>query len=259
MGVTIFIFSMVCMMLPMKIMNTRRQAQAALEAVGEDLSKYSYVQSKLEKADASALPQGAEALDGFTRYFADGAAKAYLSAVVESKVNTKAFQNLRAEDSLILEDGETIDLVIEYDIDMPFPVLMLSHIPQSVRCRRRAWIGKAGKDYGEGGTGTEESDEVVYVGKGSTRYHRSRNCHYLSNRLTAVALEAGKTYSNADGKHYKPCNVCAKHVKAGDTVYLMPSGQSYHSERECRAIIAYVRTVKLTEVEHLGACSYCSS
>ena len=36
------------------------------------------------------------------------------------------------------------------------------------------------------GMGDGEEDEIVYIGKNSTRYHRLRTCHYLYNDLKAV-------------------------------------------------------------------------
>jgi len=52
------------------------------------------------------------------------------------------------------------------------------------------------------------------------------------------------------------CPVCARAVTAG-TVYIMPSGSAYHRDPACRAIRAYVRAVRLSEVRSLGPCSYC--
>ena len=43
MCLTLFIFASTCLILPMKIMNTERRIQAALEGVGEDLSQYAYL------------------------------------------------------------------------------------------------------------------------------------------------------------------------------------------------------------------------
>ena len=83
------------------------------------------------------------------------------------------------------------------------------------------------------------------------------SCHYLSNKLTAVAWESVSGKRNTDGSKYYPCASCAKNAGKGSTVYIMPSGGRYHTMQDCKAIMAYVRAVKLKEVKHLGACSYC--
>ncbi len=96
---------------------------------------------------------------------------------------------------------------------------------------------------------------MVYVGKGSTRYHRKRTCHYIYNDLRAVSRDELGSLRNQDGKKYYPCSRCGG--AGGNGCYIMPSGTSWHSSRDCSAIVAYVREVPLSEAEHLGACSYC--
>ena len=154
------------------------------------------------------------------------------------------------------EDGETLDLVMDYDISFPFPVLGLSSLHRTARSRRRSWIGREGR-YGEGAEDADEDERIVYVGKNSTRYHPDRNCHYLSNKLTAVSWESVSDKRNTDGSKYYPCSACAKGAGKGSTVYIMPSGGKYHTLQDCKAIMAYVRAVKRKEVKYLGACSYC--
>jgi len=169
--------------------------------------------------------------------------------------NCRAVTMMRSQ---ILEDGETFDLILDYEIQMPFPVLGLPAVRRTAHCRRRAWIGKAGKSYGADGRDEEDQDEMVYVGKNGTRYHRSRSCHYLSNDLTTVSFEAVGGLRNTSGGKYYACSVCGRSAGAGSMVHVMPSGSSFHTTKDCTAIIAYVRAVKLSEAEHLGACSYCS-
>ena len=70
------------------------------------------------------------------------------------------------------------------------------------------------------------------------------------------SVEAAKNARNAGGGRYHACPVCARAVTAG-TVYIMPSGSAYHRDPACRAIRAYVRAVRLSEVRSLGPCSYC--
>lgn len=255
MSLTLFIFAVVCLILPMKIMNTERKVQAALEKLGEDYSQYAYVEHALEKGKLSSVAGAGDFAKQFARQLVSGAARGYAQVQVSSYVDTEAMRQIRMLRSQILEDGETIDLVLDYEIRLPFPVLGLSALQRTARCKRRAWIGKAGKDYGGEGEQDGEEDPVVYIGKNSTRYHRSRNCHYLSNNLTEVARDRISGLRNDSGGRYYPCAVCGKDV--ADTVYIMPNGGSYHASKNCTAIVAYARAVRLSEVEHLGACSYC--
>ncbi len=253
-SLTLFIFASVCLILPMKIMTTERRIQAALEESAEELSRYAYLGSALEKGQDDLIGSADKADLDFCNILTESAGKSYVLANVEKRLDTASIISLNLTDSKIFTDGEYIDLILEYEIRFPFPVLRLPPLSRSARCRRRAWVGLKGKDY-DGSGGLKEDDPIVYVGKTSTRYHLKRTCHYLSNDLKAVSVdEVGDLRNNSGGK-YKPCAVCGK-IQA-QVVYIMPSGSSYHTDTECKAIISYVRAVRLSEVQYLGPCSYC--
>lgn len=251
---SLMVFAMVILMVPMKIMNTGRQMQARLENVNEELCRYAYVKYRLEQHDegaVSGLETPAPELAGMVL---GGAAIGYAQSRLLSGADTDRIRNVSMERSSVLEDGETIDLIFDYEIELPFPILAVSRLPQSVRSSRRAWIGRGGGGLG-GGEGEALDDPAVYVGKGSTRYHQSRSCHYLSNQFESVNRAEADTVRSLSGGRYYPCDLCG----AGDSqyVYIMPNGSRYHSQTQCRSIVAYVRSVRRSEVVHMGGCSYC--
>ena len=250
------IFASVCLMLPAKIMMTERKLQAGLEAAGEELSQYAYLLDSMERGNLDGIPGAGEAAKAFSKNAEAIAAPLYARSRALAYCDTANVSHVSMLGSSVREDGETLDLVMDYDISFPFPVLGLSSLHRTVRSRRRCWIGREGR-YGEGVENVDEDERIVYVGKNSTRYHPDRNCHYLSNKLTAVSWETVSDKRNTDGSKYYPCAACAKGVGKGSTVYIMPSGGKYHALQDCKAIMAYVRAVKLKEVKHLGACSYC--
>lgn len=253
-ALSLFIFAAVCMILPMKVLNTERKVQAALESVGEDFSRYAYIKKAAEESKYLSAAGTGDVAKGVCDYLVSGVAQGYALAQIGKHVDTSALRQMTMERTRILEDEEMIDLVLDYEIRFPFPVLGLPALSRTARCSRRAWTGLPGKDYdGEGKRGDE--DEIVYVGQNSTRYHRSRSCHYLANKLERVALADLEGKRNQSGSRYASCAVCGS--QAGAYVYIMPSGRSYHGSAACRAILAYVRAVRLSEVKHLGACSYC--
>ncbi len=257
-ALSLFLFAAVSLILPMKIMTTERRIQAGLESVGEDFSRYAYIQDALEDGKYISVPGADDFAKGFCRNLGAGVAEGYALARAKGHADTGNVISANMLRSSIREDGETFDLVMDYEIRMPFPVLGLSSISRTARSCRRAWIGKAGKDEGDDGNGNGEEDEIVYVGKDSTRYHRDRSCHYLSNSLTSVSYEAVGERRNESGKKYHACSVCGGSAGVGSVVYIMPSGTSFHTTKNCTAIIAYVRAVHLSEVSYLGPCSYCS-
>ena len=255
-SLSIFIFAMVCMMFPFRMMERQRQVQAALESVNENLCQYAYLEYMLMNGEE--LPREdsgwkEELLLGIV----NGAAREGAKVLAGEKFSHSGMKELSFDRSAFLEDGETAAFYLDYQMELPFSILGLDALSFSSGSIRRAWIGRDGKTRGEEDKAGEGSDQVVYVGKNSTRYHVSRECHYLSNRLQTVSEDSISEYRNQEGGKYYPCAVCGHRAGAGSKVYIMANGSRYHTDAQCSAITSYIRAVKLSEVEHLGACSYC--
>ncbi len=262
-GFTLFLFFMALMAAPLSVMDTRRQVQAGLEAEGERIAQYAYAAADFAEIGEPGLLTDRSRpglLTDLSRSgLLSGLSREAVCRTVENRVKTAEGTgravDFSAAKSRILEDGETIDLIVDYAIRLPFPVFFLDEIPQQARCIRRAWTGKDGLGAEGSGRGDEEN-EIVYMGKDGSRYHRSRTCHYLYNDLRAVSAAEVKDLRSQSGNRYRPCAVCGG--LGGTVAYVMPSGESYHFRKDCSSIAAYVRAVPLKSVEHLGACSYCS-
>lgn len=255
-ALSLFLFFMISLLAPMKVMNIHRQMQAALEAAGEDAARYAYVTYRMDQEkEVSGEDQSwkQEYIQGF-------ATKAAVLAGISYDLSRRSagypVEHINMMGSEIMNGDDDIDLIVRYEVRLPFSVFGLKSIRQTCRCRRRAWIGRKG-GRGDGDTTEGDSDIIVYIGRNATRYHQNRYCHYLYNDLQAVAKEDVGSLRNAGGGIYHPCSICGN-LNGRDTVYIMPSGNKYHTDPGCHSIIAYVQEVKLSEVEHLGGCSYCS-
>ncbi len=233
----LFLFAGAILMLPFRVLDVHRQVQAVGEHVSEEIGQAAYLSRYGDEES----------------FWNTAAACAYAETAVRLKLKDLPIHDLSLLRSSLLEDGETVDLVMDYQVRLPFSVLGLNSVKQTNRSFRRAWVGEDGKSGAQEG---EEDDVVVYVGKNSSRYHLSRTCHYLHNDLTAVAFGEVEYRRNESGGRYSPCARCG--ADAGATVYILPSGRHYHSSPSCSAIGAYVKAVWKSEVEYLGACSYCS-
>ena len=271
----LFLFAMYLLILPLRMMDTAREMQQVCESVCQDTVQLLYLRSLTKKEGADA--GGGEGTDGsggsgevspadveetVTDLRLEGALTGNavgLAAAAKARALVKDgyVVHLLSLRSNVLGDGETVRLTLDYDYRLPFSVFGLGSIHQSVTAVRRAWTGRTegGLTSASGGGGSEDS-ETVYVGKNSTRYHSSPSCHYLSNDLTAVSYASVSGERNSGGKKYHPCSRCAKGVTGG-TVYISPSGTSFHTTQSCSAITAYGRPVRKSEVAHLGPCSYC--
>ena len=262
----LFLFAMYLLILPLRMMDTSRIMQQACEEICQETVQLLYVQSLTDRKSAPAESgESAEAQEGALPPEAEKKRNAALTgnaagmaaaALGKSRAGDRYVVRLVSLKSSVLGDGETVTLTLDYDYRLPFSVFGLGSIHQRVTASRRAWIGRTEGGLSSGASGSEEEDEIVYVGKTSTRYHSSASCHYLSNSLTPLPFAAVSGERNSGGKRYQPCARCAKGVTGG-TVYIAPSGDVYHTSEGCSAIRAYARAVKKSEVSHLGPCSYC--
>ena len=200
----LFLFVSLALWTPVRMLDTQRQMQTALERNCEELSLYAYL----------------------------------------------------SEESWETED---VELATTYREKIPFFPGVLPALSLETASKRRKWIGYPGKWTGEQDGDFEEDDGevMVYVGKEMGRYHPDRNCHYISNTYEAVSLEDAMGMRDADGHRFTACESCASQIRDDGTVYVTPAGRHYHGSVDCSAMISYVRKVPLSEVEHLGACSYC--
>lgn len=255
-ALSIFIFAIVSMMIPFRMMDRQRQVQAALESVNEKLCQYAYLEYRLTQGEELPKEEG-DWKEDLLLGLVNGAAGIGGQALAKRMFPQEGMENLSFLSSSFLGDGEMVDFHLDYKMQMPFSVLGIKSLPFSSGSIRRAWIGRDGQEREGEESGAEKEDQVVYIGKNSTRYHMSRDCHYLANRLKTVDFRALSSLRNKNGGKYYPCAVCAGSAKEGDSVYIMSSGSCYHLDASCTAITAYVQAVKLSEVEHLGACSYC--
>lgn len=271
-SLSLFLFFCFCLIMPMKMLDRQRQIQAVMESVGEELSQYAYVEYCFRTAEEG----GAEVDVGRAEDTASSVlAAAYASARILGEINREWVEAVSFEGTDIGED-EMVHIVMRYRMRLPFSVLGVSSIPVEQVCSRRMWNGADGERFGDGDRdGNGEEDEIVYIGKNSTRYHRLRTCHYLYNDLKAVDSGAVGELRNESGGRYSPCGTCgggfggtgsggtgsggtgSGSMGSSGTVYVMPYGSSYHVSKSCRSIIAYVQAVPLPQVEYLGECSYC--
>lgn len=255
-ALSIFIFAIVCMMIPFRMMERQRQVQAALESVNERLCQYAYLEYCLTQGEELPKEEG-EWKQDLLLGLVNGAAGIGGQALAKTMFSQEGMGKMSFLSSDFLRDGEMVDFHLDYQMEMPFSLIGLNSLSFSSGSVRRAWIGRDGQEREEGEETADKEDEVVYIGKSSTRYHRSRDCHYLANRLQTVELGSISEMRNQSGGKYYPCAVCGSRAGEGDSVFIMKSGSRYHSDVSCSAITAYVQAVKLSEVEHLGGCSYC--
>lgn len=259
-ALSIFIFTLVIIMLPFKMLDANRKMLSIAENINKKVCQYAYLSNYLDKKEGLNKKEEGEFAKGIdisqiseSSTFA-ALINPYVVQDVKRLINDKHISDVSTLDSEFLVKDDIVSLRIKYKYKLPFAILGLGSINQEVTSSRRLWIGRDGRSK-EGVNEYEEDSEMVYVGRTSTRYHLSPTCHYLYNNISPLPLSDIKNVRNSEGAKYSACARCGK--AAAGTVYILPSGKNYHSTRNCSAMNAYVKTVKKSTVKHLGACSYC--
>ena len=149
---------------------------------------------------------------------------------------------------------------LSYKLRFPAEPFVMPDIRKELVVNRRVWIGSEGgrgrSKYGDELDDEDDLDRIVYLGKTSSEvYHDDPNCHYLSNNLSSIDGSSIENIRNTNGGKYHACPSC-KPNKNG-TVYYFKNGSAYHSSEHCKAITAYSRAARLSELTGMRPCSYC--
>lgn len=256
----LFIFMMFILLFPLKVMEDGRRLQNSLETVGKQLASAEYIKNIGEdmiKNDDAGTELIGDQIYGMEAGVGLGM---ILSKTSELKTVHGAF--FTDDTSVFHGDDEAMfRAVLKYEISLPFSIYSIRNTEQTAIVNRRAWIGSKGgrgkSKYGDktDGGATEDEDRIVYIGKTSTVYHDDPKCHYLNNVMKNTDASHIGTLRNENGAKYHACPSC-KPGESG-TVYYFASGTAYHSSESCKAISSYSRSVRLSEVGDMRACSYC--
>ena len=152
-----------------------------------------------------------------------------------------------------IEDLKSIKLIYDTKISLPLPIIKQA----SVTCIMpvRHWTGSSftGSPYGfEMMEKDEDSSLVVIFPRSGSRYHDS-DCRYVKSY-------AEKTLLTAELRNkYSACPLCTKgKLKDGSSVYIFPSGKSYHC-KDCSSVTRYVTEIDVQDAVSKGytACTVC--
>ena len=262
-SLTLFMFTVILLSVPMEILDTQRKVQTVLEVTGRELGWQVYRTSHTVHPAEMEAGKAAEAEEKGTGGWSELPSGLILQGYLKEKIQTAGgnkVSNIQCGASRVSEDGEWIDLRASYQVRLPFSVFALDHVTLTSRSRKRGWIGAEGGYFSEKNA-SEPEEKWVYVGRDSTRYHLSPSCHYISNQITAAAYAdvISGVLRNSGRCRYKACRYCGKTVSAGGLVYILPSGEVYHGKQDCSSLAYYVQKVRRSEVEYMGVCSYCGS
>lgn len=104
-------------------------------------------------------------------------------------------------------------------------------------------------------------DEMVYVTKTGSVYHRSIACNHLKLSLRVVSIKELEEKRSFDGSIYYPCEKCCggKNLSAKQNVVICNYGNRYHVEKSCQKISRSIREIPISQVEGRTPCKTCAN
>lgn len=155
------------------------------------------------------------------------------------------------------ETGEQdIRLVRVSTVRPVFPVAAFRTAVVANGCVMHKWIGY---DLSQGDiVPGSEKEEMVYITKSGTAYHRQRECQYLNPSIRMLERSLAQEAANSAGQIYTACSVCGGN---SDIVYVTDGGTRYHSTVSCTGLKRSIEYVTLQEAQEAGrhACPRCGT
>lgn len=119
-------------------------------------------------------------------------------------------------------------------------------------CCMHPWTGY---DVTGNSSSTQATEEMVYVTKNGTVYHKDRSCSYLNPSIRSVKREDVETLRNNSREKYYPCESCED---SSSMVYITNDGNRYHTKVSCSGLKRTIYCIPLSETEGRAPCSKCS-
>ena len=180
--------------------------------------------------------------------------KAYYSMKLAGYLDTSAL-SISLLQSHICEDGDEMDFVADYRMELPFRLLTKSSCSFRARVHTRAFTGVM-----ERGKQSEETGEQdVYITETGRVYHISLSCTYLKLSISQMKFSDIGQLRNEGGGKYKPCEKCCKENEPPGKadVWITNFGDRYHISRSCSGLKRTIKKIKRSEAGSRTPCSKC--
>ena len=238
----LFLFLLVGILQLSRAVQTEGAVRTSLWEVGKRLSTYAYITEYGEEEGQVDKLFGAGAMAYTYTAFLAHEGKDYWNQSMVSG-GSSGFSFLL---STYLKDDGYLDLIVTYELRIPFPLTGDIYLPQVQRCRVRGWIGE--KD------GTEGKEQMVYITESGTVYHLTKDCSHLTLTIQEISPGNLPQARNNSGGKYSPCEKCGKNPLQGKNYYITKEGDSFHTTRSCSGL---KRTILMIPISQVGARSLC--
>ena len=146
---------------------------------------------------------------------------------------------------------EEINVVIEYKIKIPVPLMKSPSVKLKDEFKVSAWNG-----YQKDRKGNEDG-QIIYITEKGTVWHSDYQCSYLQLSIQYVQYSELQNMRNEGGGKYHKCEQCV-YGQAMNGVYITSYGNRYHNSLNCSSLKRTIRAVHKSEVAGRGGCSKCA-
>lgn len=273
----IFMFSIITFIYFLQVIIIHDNLQEAITNIGLEAAKYGYVYDSLleeTKEDGSknkVSGTNIKSEDGIVdstldKFIAKSIDSTFFKAALYDNVNPKLLENscikggiggIHTYLSNYMEENNTVDVVINYKIEIPTLFLKLNNFQVVQRAKLRGWNGYKPLTKIKGKTGEDIEEEMVYITETGTVYHTSRECTHLKLSTKLVPFEQVENLRNNSGGKYKKCQICGSDSKIEGLVYITTNGDRYHISGNCSGLKRTIKEVPLSKVKDRNLCERC--
>ena len=130
-SLTLFMFTVILLSVPMEILDTQRKVQTVLEVTGRELGwqvyRTSHTVHPAEMEAGKAAEAGEKGTGGWSELPSGLILQGYLKEKIQTAGGNKV-SNIQCGASCVSEDGEWIDLRASYQVRLPFSVFALDFV-----------------------------------------------------------------------------------------------------------------------------------
>lgn len=257
-AVPIFVFAVTAFILLFKILLMEVQLQGAMTEASKELSQLAYINSckEQERTDAfgsqvNKMAQSVVVGHEIGKYF-----------TTERKYDSVLSKHISYDASSYINNEEDIDLIAEYSVRIPLPLISLKDFSMIQRVKTRAFIGSnqllSLDNVGENETVGDNT--YVYITETGTVYHMTLKCSSLKLKISQCSANEVDAKRNASGGKYKRCERCCKNVGDIAVVYICEDGDRYHCSLECSGLKRTIKRIPLHDVDgKMRACYRCGT
>lgn len=144
-------------------------------------------------------------------------------------------------------DGGFVDIAVTYQVEPQVTIFPFSYMRMVNRYYGKVW---------DGYKVTEAVPEYVYVTIYGEVWHETTDCSYIHIEVYETGRGSIGNLRNENGRKYRLCELC-EDEDWGNLVFYTPQGECYHKDRNCSALVRYVRAIEWQDNLPYRACSKC--